>query len=595
MSAPVPDPMLPPAVARWLADAGPADRETFDWIVTAGMGGTFARSLADAGPAALAAFFADAAACDRAWVERHRRALRAGDAGVPPPAALSPIVPGRLDGAEHDALAEAGRHALAAGRWGALVFAGGAATRFFADAGDDPRVRAVVDALGTAPPKGLFPLTPVLGRSFLDRFAAETLAAGIASGVLPPLLLLSSSATDGPIRDWAARANLDGLPRDAIRVMRQAEHPRLDADGNLVVRPDGRLVRTGDGHGGVFRALLAPGPDGISAADDLRAAGVDALVLHNVDNAAARPFAPARLGWFDRAGCDFAMTVVVRTKPAEKVGLVAINDATGRIEVVEYSVCPRELAEAEGPDGLPRFRLAHINTNLVRVDAVRADLPPTLYTGKRVAVGGRLVETSSHEMLNQHLSGLLPRERVGVVLVDRDAYFLPTKSVAGEDSLETTVAAMIRRDADRLRRGGAEIAPDAVIELDPCLGPDDAPPPGTARGWRIGAGAALGLAVRHGVDGPPGWDGLVLEDGASLAVAADLPHGRIRHDPATRRVAADPGTAGRLALGRDVRVREGVAVRVRLRGDGVLRVADGTVFDTSCDLDVGPGEFRQIG
>lgn len=583
-----------PLLARYLDSAGPDIQDAVSWIVGAGMGDTFTRYLSQADAGALDVFFADVAACDRDWVERHRRALRSGDAGVPSATALSPVQPGRLDGRDQEALREAGRAALAAGRWGTLVFAGGAATRFFSDAGDHPRVRAVQSLLGGTPPKGLFPLTPVQGRSFLDLFAAQTLEAGIASGVLPPLVLLSSSATDQPIRDWASRADLRGLPREVVLVIRQAEHPRLDADGNLIVRPDGRLVRTGDGHGGVFRALLASDAGG-AALDRLRATGVQSLVLHNVDNAAARPFEAARLGWFDRAGCDFAMTVVIRTRPDEKVGLVARNDATDRIEVVEYSVCPPELSRASDIDGLPRFRLAHINTNLVRLDAVRADLPPTLYTGKRVPVGERMIPASSHEMLNQHLSGLLPRDRVGVVLMDRDACFLPTKSVIGEDSLETTLAAMTRRAAERLRHAGAHVAADAVIELDPCLGSDEEAPRGSARGWRIESGGTLCLGIRHGIEGPPWSDGLILEPGATLTVVADAPYGRIAFDAASRRVAEDPATAGRVTFGSGVRVRAGVSVRVRIAGDGILCVAAGHSFSDSQEHDIRAGEVRRIG
>jgi UDP-N-acetylglucosamine/UDP-N-acetylgalactosamine diphosphorylase len=582
-----------PALAPLLERADAAIREAFDWVVATGMGDTFPRYLAHADADTLATFFEDLATVDRAWVERHRQELLRERSDVPPVSTLSPVVPDRLED-DRDGRRQAGRRALATGRWGALIFAGGAATRFFSEAGDDPRVRAAVASLGATPPKGLFPLTPVAGRSFLDLFAAQALRAGITAGILPPLVLMTSSTTAAAIEAWCANADLRGMPREAVSCLPQAEHPRLDAEGNLVVQPDGRLVRTGDGHGGVFRALRA-NRGGTCEADRLRAMGVAALVLHNVDNAASRAFEPVRLGWFEQTACDFGMTVVLRTKPDEPVGLVAINDATDRVEVVEYSVCPRELAEATDPDGLPRFRLAHINTNLVRLDAVRADLPPTRYDGKQVPVGDRLVATSSHEMLNQHLSGLLSREQVGVLLADRDDCFLPTKRVTGEDSLDTTVAALVRLAADRLRRGGADVAPSAIVELDPCLGPDDDIPPGAGPGWSIGERAALCLAVRHGATGSPWSDGLVLERDALLSVIAGRPYGEVRWDAATRRIAEDPATAGRVSLGANVRVRAGIAVRIRVAGDGVLHVADDTVFEKSCDLDVAAGEVRRIG
>ena len=77
------------------------------------------------------------------------------------------------------------------------------------------------------------------------------------------------------------------------------------------------------------------------------------------------------------------MTAVERTKVAEKVGIIAVDDSADRVDVVEYSVCPPELATAADSQGQPIFKLAHINTNLVKLDSINADLPPTLYSGKR--------------------------------------------------------------------------------------------------------------------------------------------------------------------------------------------------------------------
>ncbi len=585
--------------------------------------GTLTKYLRDADAAAFERFVADVGATDYDWVTCLREAVRA-PASAAAALVLAPIEPTRLDGPSRGDWAAEGLRALKAGEWADVIFAGGAATRFFTEAGDDPVVRALAERYGGTPPKGVFPLTPVLGRSFLDRFTAEALETGIASGRLPPVVLMTSGQTAGPIGDWIASADHGGFPVQALWAMSQAEHPRLDPDGDLVARPDGSLVVTGDGHGGVYRALLAPGPDGTSILNRLAALGVRYTLLHNVDNAASRPFEPSRLGFHVAGGFGFTMTVTPRAHAYEKVGLVAKNLSIGRIEVIEYSVCPPEIAEAVHKDGSPIFWLAHISVNLVTLDAVRSDLPRTLYTGKKVDVGGEVVPTASHEMLNQHLSGLLSPSDVGVLLVDRDAFFLPTKSLHGEDSLETTRLALSRADAARLVAAGAVVADDAVVELDACLGSLDRPeatpaspgasggnPPSTARcsggsrdavsgrggaqGWRIGPGARLGLAVRSGVgDGPPLSPGLAVEAGARLVVVVDRPYGDPRYDPSTRGIVEDPAGAGRVRVGRDVTVASGADVELRVRGNGVLVIPDGTRLEGRIRVEVLPGEVRAV-
>jgi UDP-N-acetylglucosamine/UDP-N-acetylgalactosamine diphosphorylase len=581
---------------KW-KDAHPEARPALDRLAAEGLGGTADKWLGGADDAALATFASEVARRDWPWIRAHRAALLKGATAQAPAAAdLAPLVPGTLDD-DRDALELRGRASLAAGEWGSLVFAGGAATRFYTEARDDPRVRAVVAHHGSEPPKGLFPVTPVAGRSFLQRFAAEALAVAVDAGRMPPFVLMTSRLTHDAIRYFARTEPLQGFPRAALFVLGQTEQPRLDAEGDLLVEADGRLVVTGDGHGGVYKALVTPEGDGRSLADQLRAAGVRHLVLHNVDNAAARPFEPARLGWHLRGGFAFTLTMVPRARLAEKVGLAMMNRRTGRIEVVEYSVCPAEVAEAADAAGTPVYRLAHINTNLVELDAVRADVPPTLYTGKKVTVQGRVVDSSSFEMLNQHLSGLLPAERVGVLLVDRTSYFLPTKTLRGDDSLEQTTAALSAAAARLLRAAGASVDPTAAAEIDPCVGDTaaDLGGRGAGAGWEIGPGAAVCLGVRHGADDDaPYGEGLRLGEGARLCLEADLPYGTVRLDR-SRAVAVDDGAAGRVRVGRDVTLARGASVSIRVQGDGVAEIPDGARLAGRIEVVVPPGGRVVVG
>ena len=581
-----------PRVAAFLR-GNPRHRGAAEALVVAGLGGTIAKYVECLDDAGMATFFADVAGRDFAWIRAHRDALLHGHGtGAPEASDLAPIEPGTLDGPGRAAFEAAGRASLAAGEWASLVFAGGAATRFYSHGSADPRLAALTERFHGNPPKGLFPLTPVAGRCFLDLFLAEALAAGVEAGRMPVVVLMTSRVTDQPTREWVETAPLKGFPRRLLVVLGQTEQPRLDPDGDLVVGPDGRLVVTGDGHGGVYKALLAPGPDGVSVAARLGESGVRRVVLHNVDNASSWPFEPARLGFHAAGGHAFTMTVVPRARLSEKVGLVARNVKTGAIEVVEYSVCPKEVTEAAAAEGTPLYRLAHINTNLADLRAIRPDVPPTLYTGKKVEIGGRVVESSSFEMLNQHLSGLLPAASVGVLLVDRHSYFHPTKSLSGEDSLEETTAALAAEAADRLRAAGASVDPTALVEIDPCL--PDLAGAGVGDGWVVGPGAAVYLGVREGAGGRAWGPGLRVGAGARLEVHASMPYGDVQV-AADRQVTLDPSRAGRLSLGRDVVVEDGADVRIRIEGDGCAMIPDGARLRGRIDLFVPAGARRVVG
>lgn len=535
----------------------PQYREVFDKLIAAGFSGTFKKYLRTGDVCVLERFFEEARNIDFAWIKAHRDALL-GDVQARP-LELEPVEPGRIREEERPVIEAAGRASLARGEWASVIFAGGAATRFFSEAGE-----------GSLRTKALFPLTPIAKMPFLAQFVAEALAIGIRVGRMPFVVVMTSRLTEKAIRDFIASKTLWGFPKFMAPILSQREQPRLDEEGDLIVEADGSIVVTGDGHGGVFRALLS----GDRLAERLSRAGVRGLILHNVDNAAARPFDMARIGWHVRGGYSMTLSVVERARATEKVGLVGLNRVKGRIEVVEYSVCPSHLAQAVAPDGTPLFRWAHINTNLVDLSAIRPDIPPTLYTGKKVEIGGRQINTSSFEMLNQHLASLLDASSVGVLALERSEFFLPTKSLSGEDSLEETRTAISRMAAARLRRMGAMIDETATVEIAPWITDEDLASMGLGHGWRLMPESRLFIGARHGVEGPIMGGGLVLEPGSTLIIDAAMPFGRPKFDEVSRAISEDLASASRVTIGDNVTIEAGARVEVKVEEAGRVRIRD---------------------
>ncbi len=583
---------LPENVSAFLA-ASPAEKNSWEKLCALGSGGTAEKYLAGLSRQGLEAFFSELEQVDFAWLESHRRALL----GREDPQEESEFAPIEAphEEASGEELARLGQAAVAAGEVAVAVFAGGAASRFFgADAG------AIDGSAGIV--KGLCPATPVAGFSFLERFAFELLEEGMRAGRLPVWILMTSPVTDEAIRAWLRRAALRGFAKERVMVLCQGANPRLDMDGDLVASPDGRLLWTGNGHGGIFAELLRREDGGARPVDRLRSLGVRHLLLHNVDNLCARPLWPARLGFHVRAGHDMTLSAVARDDPKEKLGIFARRARDGVIEVLEYSVCPQAIACREAHGGSLAFRLGHINTNIVRLDAVRADIPPTLYRNKRVSAGGRSFETSTFEMLNQGLASLLEPERVGVFEVGRE-FFRPTKSIKGEDSLEETRAHLCRVDARRLSALFARVDASALVELDPALGLEGSARTndaqalrGAGRNWRLDAWARVFLGVRHGPvsEAPPYGENLVVGKGATFWVEAEAPYGRVRCSQ-DGRVVEDPATAGKILLGRGAYVSPGSFVRIRIQGDGKALVPDGARLSGNIDLVVPAGETVTLG
>jgi UTP--glucose-1-phosphate uridylyltransferase len=151
-----------------------------------------------------------------------------------------------------------GRRALAAGECALVVLAGGMATR----------MGGVVKALVEAVP----------GRTFLDlRLEAQrSLEAEVGRPV--PMWLMTSHATDGPIRD-ALGDDLDGF---RVATFPQRVSLRLTPEGDLFRDDDGMPSEHSPGHGDLPEALQRSG-----LLDEFISGGGRYVTVANLDNLGA--------------------------------------------------------------------------------------------------------------------------------------------------------------------------------------------------------------------------------------------------------------------------------------------------------------------
>jgi hypothetical protein len=578
-----------------------------DTLIDRGLGAVFEKYLVNASESALANMLREAARLDFARIARHRQALRRGERSPlkPDQVAVVPLVTLEEQAPHRSADRALGLESLRQGNWASVAFAGGAGTRFFSqldklnEALPWPNQVLRAGRFDPQDPKGVFPISPVGGLSFYEIILAQALHAGIQAGRLPWVLFLTSQLTHEPTIRYLSRQDLWGFPASGWIAFMQAQEPRLDADGDLIVVDEqGHLSSTGDGHGGVFRALLAKRRDGKSLVEFLGEYGVSDLVMHNVDNAAARPFDPSRLGFHRRENALFTLSAVRKTDPEEKVGVLMLLTGTGRVEVVEYNVLDPAVARArDAATGRLQHEAGNTNTNLVSIEAIRADFEPTLYTGKKVNSRVGLVESSSLELLNQHITRLLDPGRVRAFEVSREKFFIPTKNVTGADSVESSSRMLSDLSAHLLSRAGAKVAQDALVDLHPACGLDPNAPglPGWGAGWSIGPGARLYLCVHcpPGDSRPVNEGSVDLEPDSSLIVSAARPYGDVSVD-SDRRVKVDGKSASRVHIGKNVAVRKGVRVVVRVGRGARLEIPAGRIFTRDIECEVREGEELEL-
>ena len=461
-----------------------------------------------------------------------------------------------------------GRRLLETGAVAEAILAGGAATRFF-------KGKNIM-------PKALYPITPVAGKSFLDLFLQEAAMVTAVYGTAPPVLIMVSRVTRDRLTKHIREHHLFGLPRDCVFVFPQAHHPRLDNNGNLIIKPDGGLVWYGDGHGGIYGALLRTG-----LRARLMSAGVRTVVLHNVDNPLSRPFDTKRLGIHDARGRVFTLTVYQRTRPEQKVGILAKVLETGAIEVIEYSEAAPEVMEAVDDKGLV-FDCGHVNTNCFDLSVVRDDVPPALYRNKPLVVGDRETRSSTFEILNQHLTRLLPGHKVGIFAGPQEEYFLPTKNMTGPDSVETTQRFLSDRGMEALRHGGATIhGRGQTADISPVMDAD-----GIRRMFKrleIFDRARVYLSPVEG----KGFHGkVVVKKEGTLIVDSMEPFGTFQAGPNRKATQVPPPPM--VDVSGSVEVGKGATLILRLNAGAVLKIDKNLKIPDgkSVEITVSQGETR---
>ena len=352
-----------------------------------------------------------------------------------------------------------GRKALADGRCGVLLVAGGQGSR-----------------LGFEHPKGMYPIGPVRGTSLFGVFASKILERSRQSGRRIPWYIMTSPTNRDETKAFFQGNHYFGLPAEDVVFFVQGTMPAVSADtGEALLAGPGEIFTSPNGHGGT---LLALQKEGVLA--DMAKRGVDLLYYFQVDNPLVKVLEPAFLGLHLQTGAEFSAKVVRKVDPKEKVGLVV--DYAGKPTVIEYSDLPDDLAHQRAADGGLKYWPGSIAIHVFSRGFLErvANAPPFHIANKAVPYlddHGELVTPTSPNAIKFEMfifDSMPMAKQVAIVETDRDDEFAPLKNASGSDSPETVRAALARQAGRWLTAAGVVFptgeggAPQVAVEI---LGP----------------------------------------------------------------------------------------------------------------------------
>lgn len=350
---------------------------------------------------------------------------------------------------------------IASGKVSALTVAGGQGTR-----------------LGFDGPKGTFPITPVKNKTLFQYFAESIQRANEKYSTDITWYIMTSVLNNKPTVDFFTENNFFGLKEDKVVFFVQGTMPAVGTDGKLLLVGKDSLALSPDGHGGTLLALRKSG-----ALDRMKSEGVEHISYFQVDNPLVSVVNPLFIGLHHLEESEASAIMLSKTGPFEKLGNFCISK--GRLEIIEYSDMPDELAEQRDENGRLKFIAGSPAIHVLsRVFVERLTEGGTLNmpwhrADKKVPyidMNGNFVkpEDINAVKLESFIFDALPLANKTMVLEGkREDEFAPTKNKMGVDSVESCREMLIDRDSRWLESAGVNVPRDgeggveANIELSP--------------------------------------------------------------------------------------------------------------------------------
>jgi UDP-N-acetylglucosamine/UDP-N-acetylgalactosamine diphosphorylase len=355
---------------------------------------------------------------------------------------------------------ELGGKLISSGRVAAFVVAGGQGTR-----------------LGFDGPKGNFPISPVKSKTLFQIFAEIIAATAKKYQTICTWYIMTSPSNHAETTETFRSNDYYGLNEKDVFIFQQGTLPSLDFDGKILLADKDALAYSPDGHGGSLKALYKSGAIG-----DMKSRGVEYISYFQVDNPLINIFDPLFIGLHALDQAEMSSKAVIKTGPKERVGVFAL--VGDKVNIIEYSDLPDELAEKRNPDGSLAFKLGSIAIHIINRDFVEKlnnagfilPLHRAIKEIPYVDPQGNFVEPDRPNgvKLESFVFDALPLAAKSVILEAlRSEEFAPVKNASGVDSVDSAREMMVARSAAWLESAGVAVprrpdgSVDCLIEIAP--------------------------------------------------------------------------------------------------------------------------------
>lgn len=350
----------------------------------------------------------------------------------------------------------AGEQALRDGKVGFILVAGGQGTR-----------------LGFDLPKGLFPIGPISGRTLLQMHCDRLLGMSRRYGSQIPMYVMTSAATDSATRKYLAAEDRCGLSDDQLCIFCQGMMPAVDAQtGKVLLSEKHSVALSPDGHGGLVAALQASG-----ILESAAERGIEYFYYAQIDNPLAKVCQPDLLGYHLLTQSQMTTQVVQKRFAEEKVGNVVAID--GRVQIIEYSDLPDDVAQQRNSDGTLRFWAGNIaihvfDRSFLQSVVESANGLPFHRAHKKVPfidTHGQLIEPLEPNAIKyeRFVFDLLPIAQRAIVVEDAAAeVFAPVKNANGAsvDSPRHCQQAILAQHRRWLEAAGSWVGQGVAVEIN---------------------------------------------------------------------------------------------------------------------------------
>ena len=312
--------------------------------------------------------------------------------------------------------------------------------------------------------KGQLPITPVMGKTFYGLFMEQALALGARVQRMPVLIFMLSDETREASLFAITNHPLYRSLERAIVLFDHGMNPVLDNSGRIIPKDeDGHLVFSGNGNGGMFKAMRETkfrGAENIFRYLDKE--NIRIVGFSNVDNPVADIILPYMIGSHLRLEVDLTFGVVKKVDALERVGMIVEIEGQENLDKIEYNEFPEALARKTNPEDPSRLLFEHGDVNVFLMDLGVMEkvthLPLKMYGNKMVRTSRGKVNGNKFESFAFHIIHDVQAGEVDVKEILRQDQFMPTKNSIGRDSPATVIRALCTRNMRWLEAQGARIA-----------------------------------------------------------------------------------------------------------------------------------------